>query len=187
MMGLKGTGRYNSSDSSFVKSFDDTAERDAAIKEEIRNRIHNLGPNGIIELLTTKGVVCFGDGTYGLSDFLDDKPKNDTVLHQFILYSGEHYNIYKHLCTGVLLALYLLLIASGVQEVFAVNSRTLRILAPRVAIWGLLLFLISWEASGRYSSNYIPLIFISSLLGLETFSRALHCAKRRFLLAWRGK
>ena len=41
-------------------------------------RIKELGVSGLFKLWTNKAVICFGDGTYALSDFLDDTPANET-------------------------------------------------------------------------------------------------------------
>lgn len=180
MMGLSHNGFYNNSDYTFTRSFSDKAEQDAALKTEIRNRIAAWGPSGMVRLLTTKGDICFGDGTYGLNDCYR-RGISETPLWEILLRDGAYYSVYQHICTGVLLALYLLMIASGYQELFAIKSKSFRHIAPRLAVFGLLLFLLCWEARWRYFSNYIPLIFISALLGMESVSKAAGRAGRRLM------
>lgn len=170
MMGLKGDGMYNPGDYEYTRSFDDKDEQTAALLDEIRTRIKDRGFNGMVELLTTKGDICFGDGTYGLSDCLGGTAVRETWLHKLLLRDGEYYNIYQHICAGVLLALYVLMIVSALREVFRPDSQTLRFLVPRLAVFGLLIFLICWEARWRYFSSFIPLIFVSALPGIEPFS-----------------
>lgn len=53
-------------------------------------------------LNSKKLYKVFGDGTLGISDFLDDMPQNDTKLHEYILYDGSHYNVYSLLCNSFL-------------------------------------------------------------------------------------
>ena len=185
MMGLAGSGAYNSQDYAFTRSFEDLAERDAALKQRILERIQALGPSGIVHLFTRKSDICFGDGTYGLSDCLGGRRERDTFLHSFLLSEGEHYELYRHLCMGALLAMYLLMIVSAIQEVFRADSPSLYQITPRLAVFGLLLFLLWWEARWRYFSNYIPMIFLSALLGMDAFSRATELAGKRLLRAWR--
>lgn len=169
MMGLKGNGGYNPEDYEFTRSFTNRREQNKALLGEIGNRIKALGAGGMSELLTKKGERCFGDGTYALSDFLDDTPKNNTFLHKYVLYAGEKYKQYSHICEGVLMAIFILMICSGFQEVLLKEKRFSEFLAPRVAVFGILLFLIFWEVSGRYFSNFIPMIFISALMGMDYF------------------
>ena len=179
MMGLKGDGMYNPGDYEYTRFFDDKDEQTAALLDEIRTRIKDRGFNGMVELLTTKGDICFGDGTYGLSDCLGGTAVRETWLHKLLLRDGEYYNIYQHICAGVLLALYVLMIVSALREVFRPDSQTLRFLVPRLAVFGLLLFLICWEARWRYFSSFIPLIFVSALPGIEPFSILLRKAWAR--------
>lgn len=170
MMGLTGNGMYNPSDYEFTRSFTDREEQSAALKEEIKRRIRDLGPEGLVSLLTTKGNILFGDGTYGLSDCLGGEPLGETSLREWLLSGGEYNETYRHICTGVLLALYILMILSGFRDAFSSHNITFSAFAPRLALFGLLLFLICWEARWRYFSNYIPLVFISALPGLNAFT-----------------
>lgn len=170
MMGLTGYGMYNPSDYEFTRSFSDPQEQDAAIKAEIKSRMQNLGAGGLVSLLTTKGEICFGDGTYGLSYCLNGEDMRETKLRDWLLFDGTHHDMYRHICTGVLLALYILTIAGAARDASGVMSNTFFVMIPRLAMFGILLFFICWEAHGRYISNFIPLIFISALLGLSNRS-----------------
>ena len=181
MMGLKGDGMYNPGDYEFTRSFDDKEEQKAALLDEIGIRIKDRGFHGMVSLFTTKSEICFGDGTYGLSDCLGGIRDHDSKLHAWILSEGRHYSVYKHVCTGVLLALYVLVIVSGLQEVLCTGSDSFQYLAPRLAVFGLLLFLMCWEARWRYFSSFIPMIFVSALLGMDTFSNLLQRIRCRMI------
>ena len=94
-------------------------------------------------------------------------------MHALLVNNGEHRDVYKHICTGVLIALYVMIIASCVLDV--TGKRTARdLFAPRLALFGLMLFLLFWEARWRYFSNYMPMIIVLAIAGLESiFNRSL--------------
>lgn len=176
MMGLKGDGGYNGEDYQFTRSFATTEERDAALVEEIGKRLEELGPSGVYKLFWTKTTKNFSSGTFNQSDFLDDGPVNENVLHSYLLYSGEDYQAYRGLCQTVFLAALALMAISGLWEVFGKREEedsTRQNLAPRLAVFGVLLFFACWETSARYITNFVPLIFISAALGIDRWSAAL--------------
>ena len=173
MMGLKGNGIYNGEDYEFTRSFKDPDERRAAIKQEIKRRIAERGFIGMVELLTEKADITFGDGTYGLSDFLCFREKNTSVLHEYLVKGEKNYKTYSNITTGALLAVYILIIAGGAYEVFSTESKTRELLVPRLALLGLFIFLLCWEARWRYFSNYIPIIFLSAVIALGGISTAI--------------
>ncbi len=189
MMGLTGDGIFNGADVDFVRSFEDPKEKSKAVQEEIKNRIRTLGFDGMVRLLTVKGDICFGDGTYGLSDLLGCGTRDGTSnwLQNIVVKEMEFYPYYMHICTGILLALYVFMLASGVHELMDSKSRSFFCLAPRLAVFGLLLFLICWEARWRYFSNYVPMIFLSALPGVEPFTQAVNKTVKKVSAYWRQK
>lgn len=111
--------------------------------------------------------LCFGDGTYALSDYLDDAPAHAVALHQYILYAGANYRGYQYLTTGILLAVYFFLLWGAAKCLRQkAGSRALSELAPRLAALGLLVFLLFWETSGRYFTNFVPLMLVCAVLSL---------------------
>jgi len=165
MMGHWGMGGYNSTDYEFTRSFADKELQQQALLTEIGNRLRTLGPGGLWNLYTFKLAYDFGDGTYALSDFLDDGPHIERYAHRYVLYAGENYAQYRYVCTGVLMAAYLLAFAGAALSLR--KGHAIRILAPRLALGGLAVFLCLWETSGRYFSNYVPFILLLAGLGLE--------------------
>ncbi len=178
MMGLKGNGGYNPEDYTFTRSFSDPEERDAAIRREIKERLSQMGLPGYLELLQKKTVADLGDGTYALSDFLDDGPVNHTALHDYILYAGPNYGSYRALCQGIFYLVYLLMLAGGVCGLLDYRRGKRWDLAggsqapfvPPIAFLGLWMFLMFWEASGRYFSNYISILLLCAMLGVSAIA-----------------
>lgn len=166
MMGLKGNGTYNGEDMSFVRSFDSVEDRDTAIKQEIVDRIETYGLSGMFNLIENKTQRCFGDGTLGLSDFLDDSPEKETVFHQFITYDGDYYFIYRTLCHGTFMAILILMLLSGVECVINTKSNNYTSIAPKAAFLGIWLFLMMWESTARYFSNFISMMIVVATMGM---------------------
>ncbi|WP_010243149.1 glycosyltransferase family 39 protein [Acetivibrio cellulolyticus] len=184
MMGLKGTGGYNPDDYNFTRSFSDPDERRKATIEEIKNRVKDYGADGMFKFLTQKGVKCLGDGTLGFDDFLADRPDRN-FLHKYILSDGEKYDLYRHICEAVLFTIMFFMIFPALQFIFgkekySANKKSLTPnsgkgendyinLAPMLAVFGILLFLLAWEANRRYFSNFIPVFIICATLGIDYF------------------
>lgn len=177
MMGLKSPGGYNPEDYVFTRSLSPDM-RNEQLLQEIKNRFQSLGPDGTIHLLSRKAVTCFGDGTYALSDFLDDDPTHSLFIHKFILYASPYYMIYKEITTTVLLTFYALMCLGSIATLG--NKTICSYLAPRVAVFGIFLFLLFWEASGRYFTNFIPMILISATFAMQSIPLHHH-EKRSFL------
>ncbi len=165
MMGLKNEGRYNGEDYVFTRSFESTQERDRAIIEEIKNRVNNLGVSGLWRLWLIKTNTVFSDGTFGISDFLDDSPKNDLPIHDVVLYSGEHYFLYKAICDGVLLLMIILSVTGAI--ILLRKKRFDSTLILYLSLIGIMVFLSMWEVSGRYSTNFMPFIVITATLAVR--------------------
>lgn len=172
MMSLEGDGRYNPEDYEFTRSFDNAEERDKAILERIGERLNSKGPVGAALLAYNKSIVLFGDPTYGQSDFLDDNPVHKTWLHSFLLYDGEHYALYKYICSGIFFAMLVFTAAAGFSGFVSAGRRFCAML-PLLCIFGALLFFSAWEVSGRYVTNFVPLIIIGAVSGIESSGNML--------------
>lgn len=214
MMGLKGNGMYNPEDYEFTRSFDDPTERDAALSAEIRQRARDLGPSGLYRLFWTKTLVTFGSGTYAQSSLLDDNVVSPTRLHDFLLEDGESHETYRAACYVIWVALLMLAAVSSLQEVLparrdhrkgkatkkragpACNDNctggkaarsTWNDLAPRTAVFGLLIFFACWETNGRLITNYIPVVVICSVMGVSGFTTLLRRTVKTTSRAFRSR
>lgn len=178
MMGLKGNGGYNGEDYVFTRSFSDPAERNAAIWQEIRNRIAALKLAGLLELWAAKELVCFGDGTFALSSFLDDTPLTQNFLRQIVMEDGGLYPVYRHLCEAGFLSVLLLAVVSAYRDIQ--KRESVRILAPRLAVMGLFLFFLIWETNGRLVLNFLPVFFLAAVPGAQAVAQGLNACGNFF-------
>ncbi len=164
MMGMQNNGYYNPEDYEYTRSFS-SEERSEACLRKAKERVRDMGIGGLTELFMNKILVCFGDGTYALSDFLDDSPDKESWLHKYILYEGEKYSSYQHFATGMLLMVYFFMLAGAVDcLVGRADDGEWEILAPRLACLGILSFLMLWETSGRYFTNFVPMMLVCGVL-----------------------
>lgn len=177
MMALNERGAFSLNDLKLTMSIQDPDERRIKTEEKIRERIDKLGTSGILKLVQTKSVRSFGDGTYALSDFLDDRPKNSTTLHKALLYNGARYQTYQHICGGIFFGILAFMAISGLKNVFS-RQRSAYCFIPQLSVFGIWLFLMMWETTGRYMINYIPMMIISASSGMQTFYAAVKKAKK---------
>lgn len=166
MMSLSGTGGYNPWDYEFTRSFADAGERDKALRGEIIRRIGDLGPRGLAELFYSKAITSFGDGTYAQSDFLDDNPVRESGLHGILLYDGERYDVYKHLSGGAFFGIQALMLL-GAWGAALPKKKGGACFVPHLCVFGVMLFLLFWEVSGRYVTNFIPMMMLAAASGLN--------------------
>ncbi len=183
MMGLDGWGGYNGEDYKFTKSLEDPSERAEAIEKRIAERVKNLGATGFFELFDSKLDLVWNDGTYGLSDCLGCPHDSDNFLHEFLAKrDSAPREVYKHICTAVLAAMYLLLLFSCVSDIFS-NGQSVQLLAPRLALLGVFLFFLVWEARWRYFSSYVPIVMLCAVTGLESVSAELASLREKCRLS----
>lgn len=166
MMGLKGRGMYNAQDFEFTYGFTDEEERADAIREEIVYRIKERGLGGMLKLFADKTVIDYGEGTLGLSDYLDDNPQKESFFHKYVLYDGQYYSLYRAYCSTILLVILFyfwafLLRAKDIQKGPASE------LMIAVGFIGIFMLLMLWESSYRYFTNYTPLLMIGAVSGIE--------------------
>ncbi len=172
MMGMQNSGYYNPEDYEYTRSYS-SEERSGACLSKIKERVHDMGISGMTGLFMNKILVCFGDGTFALSDFLDDSPKKESWLHKYILYDGKKYSSYLHFSTGMLLMVYFFMLTGAVGCLRgSMDGGGWEILAPRLACLGILSFLMLWETSGRYFTNFVPLMLVCGVLTFGRESKA---------------
>ena len=167
MMGLKDDGQYNGEDFSFSFSQPTLEIRKNAIAEEIRQRVSDMGPLGLLGLFGRKLSISFASGTFKQHDFFHLQPQNQTALHDIVARSdAKHFDAYNHISTAMLLALIVLGLAGAYKML-----RKPGFCAPYIALVGLALFLLIWETNNRYTLNHLPVIMVCAVMGLKTLSQ----------------
>lgn len=184
MMGLKGNGGYNAEDYAYTRSFADPDERIAADKQVIRERLADYGFGGYLAFLYQKGVVTLGDGTYQVESFLDDNPRYATLLHAAAIGTGPANRAFSLVCQGFHLLLLSLFVLGCLYDGLLGTPRgeeRARQIVPRLSFFGLLLFLLIWETSPRYLVNFLPLLLIGAVQGVDPLKMAVRHRKAHFV------
>jgi hypothetical protein len=164
MMGLEGNGAYNGSDYQYTYSFADPKQRVDANLEMIKTRLKNYGFWGYLEFATRKEVFSFGSGMYGVYEILDDNPLQQSSLHDFVVESGKYFFVFKNTAQAYHVFLFVLIIFSLFYDLFFKSQKISSSFLPRMAMSGMFLFLLMWEACSRYIINYIPIYAICAAL-----------------------
>ena len=147
----------------YTMSFDDPAERDAALLQQVIDRVYYLRyPNRLLHMMSRKNLSTFGDGTFGLSALIEaDEHEPDNPLKQIVFSQGVLNRAYVHLCGGLFLAQMLLACLACAQAIRARDASS----APLfIALLGMFLFLCMWETQPRYFFQYQPLLLCAAAL-----------------------
>lgn len=171
-MSAHGSGLYDPYDYEAAKARPDKQARKEADIEIIKKRYNENGIGGTLKLWSGKLMRDFGNGTFSASDFLDDSPAYDTAVQQTVLKEGRYYNIFANLCQGIYIG-FMLLAAAGIIK-GALCGQT-KAFMPALCLFGLAVFLMFWEASARYVTNFLPVMLLclaGSLYSLPVSKKA---------------
>lgn len=131
-----------------------------SIFTRMKDRIYTLRyPNRLVLAALRKNANVVGDGTYGMTEMLDDYPIRENVVSSYVLEGRPHYKAYSMLYTGILGAQLLL---SSVGGALAIRRRDLRTAMLSVAMFGILLFLMLWESRSRYLFGFMLVLLMLS-------------------------
>lgn len=169
MMGLSGDGGYNDDDYQLtLASAPDKAGRDAFARGEILRRVEEMGPAGLAQHLAAKLSYTWGDGTCYAPMKLDIAPVRATPLQGYCIQGLPHTGRTVYVSTGLQLALLGFAVWGAVR---GIRRRDYRPAFVQMAVLGLGLFLLVWEARSRYIVSFLPLAALCGVWGLWPASR----------------
>ena len=143
----------------------------ASILTRMKDRVYTLRyPNRLITAALRKNAAEWGDGTFGMTEMLDDGPVRENAVSSFVLEGRAHYALYGALCTGVFAAHMALCVAGCLIDL---KKRDPRAAALAVAMFGIMLFLMFWEARSRYVFPFVPVLLLLSARGQTLAADAL--------------
>ena len=135
----------------------------ASIYSRMKDKIYTLRyPNRLISAALHKDSSFMGDGTYGMTEMLDDGPVRENVVSSFVLEGRAHYGAYGALTTGIWLAQLTLALAACVRDI---RRRDVSGAMLYVAFFGATLFLMLWEARSRYLFGFVPVLLLLAARG----------------------
>ena len=131
-----------------------------SIYSRMKDRIYTLRyPNRLILATLRKNSAIIGDGTFGMTETLDDDPKRFNTVSSFVLSFGRHYRLYSAVCTGIFMA-HMVFAALGCLH--DIRARDTHLAMLYVSMFGILLFLMFWEARSRYMFGFVPVLLLLS-------------------------
>ncbi len=147
----------------FTTSFDDPAERDAALKQEFIDRIYYLRyPNRLLNMMSRKNYATFGSGAFGLNVLIEaDEPAANNLVKQVIFRRGKLYTAYEYLCTALFLSHMLLACLSCAQQI---RRRQTDGAPLMIALIGAFIILSIWETNSRYFFQFEMVLLCAAAL-----------------------
>lgn len=165
MMGLTGNGGFNESEADFTTSFPtEEAKKNAnirVIKERLKKYWNN---HTIIQFYTNKLTYTWGDGTFFAAEKLQREPKYTTIASKYV-YGEEKWYYYGFAQAEWLVALILIAIGIVLRPYLTYKQRDLQLLSL-ISTAGILILLLIWETRSRYLVNLLPVILISTYIGI---------------------
>ena len=140
-----------------------------SIYTRMKDRIYTLRyPNRLLAAMMRKNAAAMGDGTFGLSEMLDDNPVRENGVSAFVLAGRPYYPVYSAVCTGVYLAGLLLALCGCARDL---RRRDTGAAMLYIAAFGVMLFLLIWEARSRYFFNFVPVFLMLCALSAVSIGK----------------
>ena len=129
-----------------------------SILTRMKDRIYTLRyPDRLITAALAKNANALGDGAFGMTEMLDDGPVRRNLVSEFVLEDGRYFKKTRSACTGVWMAVVALALAGCLRDI---RRRDTRAAMVYIAMFGMMLFLMIWEARGRYVFGFVPVMML---------------------------
>lgn len=175
MLGLNDEtgGVYSREDANFSGSFDTAKERNEADIKVAGERLNSLGAFGLGRLAVRKILTNYYNGTFcwgGEGEFFVGimEPRNLPLSDFFrgIYYSGDYSDVGKYydIWSNFEQMIWLAILFVGIFAIFGLKSPEKSVIA--LAVIGLTIFEIIFEARARYLYTYAPFYIILAVYGV---------------------
>lgn len=176
MMGLGKSGGYDQNDVDFTKSFDTYDAKSDATIAKIKDRIADRGILGTAKhLLITKTARTWGNDNLAGSDYTNRGTlKTDTLAYE-VLTLGGHKQFIREIYTGI----YHIFMIVGILLAAISALRKKKedpLLFVRIAVFGVILFMMLWECNSRYLLIVSPLLL---LCGYDGWLNSIQWIKKK--------
>lgn len=186
MMGLNPdtNGGFLEKDVVYTSSYAED-KRTQADMDMIQKRLEDYGPVGLLEHLEKKLLTDYGDGTWAwgaegnfYTELLENKNQGmSPFLKSVYYYNGDRYTYF---CSYSQMVWMLLLSGCFFAFIFWKKDRSEKAFTIMLALIGLTLFELIFEARARYLYCYVPLYVLLGSWGLEHFYQFM-----RYTIKWR--
>lgn len=182
MMGLKGNGGYNEEDFQYTKSFKTKEEKTTANIAEIQNRISNIVETKNFKFIMNKFLYVWGDGTYFCLNKVVYK-FGDTKTALIHFQDSWKVKTYLNLAQIRHISMLLLILISYfifIKRKNGDNKKDVEIIS-KLIIMGMVTFFMIWEARSRYLVNFIPILIICEIYGIDNIINKFELRKIKML------
>lgn len=161
-------GIFDPEDAEFSQGFATNRERDEADMKRAAERVRNAGAAGLLELAIHKTLINYNDGTFAWwvegaffgDRYTDTDNAPSRLLRELYYRDGKYYKLFHTVMQMLWLAALLL-------GALAAKCRDRRIAVLMLAIIGLTLFELLFEARARYLFAYAPIYIMLASAGLN--------------------
>lgn len=181
MMGLNGNGGYNEEDFQYTKSFKTKEEKTSANISEIKNRVNNIIETKNLKFVVTKFLYTWGDGTYFCLNKVVYK-FGDTKTALIHFQDSWKVKTYLSLVQIRHISMLLLILISYFVCIKRKdnNEEDVEIIS-KLIILGVVAFFMIWEARSRYLINFIPILIICEIYGIDNLINKFESRKIKLL------
>ena len=172
--GVSFVGAYDVDDYAFTFKTEPEKRMQKNI-DEIGKRLKKHGMIGYPKFLYDKLQFTWNDGNYYGSALIGADPVRNHNLARDIYNSGGKYNDYLVITQdGVAIYLYLMFVLISFSYL---KNKKNKCHVALLAVFGLLVFLLLWEASPKYLLHYLPVFVVLGVYGTQIWTSWLENKK----------
>lgn len=134
------------------------------------------------EHLRKKASYNFANGNLGASAFLNVEQNDGTLIWEMFSPWGKYYWRTSQYCFCYLVAMYVLLLLGMLfvfRDVITDRKPSTVLMICNLGFFGIVVFLMFWEASGRQLYNQMPGILLGGVLSIDYFWKNLSIKPRK--------
>ena len=134
------------------------------------------------EHLRKKASYNFANGNLGASAFLNVEQNDQTLIWEMFSPWGSYYWRTSQLCYCYLVSVYVLLwigMLFSLRNVIRRQNPPSLLMICQLGFFGIVVFLMLWEASGRQLYNQMPGILLGGVLSIDYFWKNLSIKPRK--------
>ncbi len=181
MMGL-GYGGFSQDDVDFTASFNTYDKRKEATINEAKKRVKDYGAKGFLKhTFHDKVIRTFDSPTLAGSDYAGRKPLYpNNILSRLFTDHGDLFSFGSIPCRIYYIFMMLGVLFSAIEGVRKKKSESNQmLLAGRIAIFGIFLFMLIWECNSRYLLVFTPILILLCADGLSFFTNIFKRTKNK--------
>ena len=159
-IGIKGNGGYidNQYYSEHLNTIYGMQQKEEWSRQYIKENIRQFWNS---DHIVQKVRYNFANGGLGCSIFVQNLDTKH-ILHRLMHYDGSYYWRYSMLTTAYMYSVYSLILIGAIIQLFNKKKENACLKVPLITIFGLMLYLMLFEANNRQLYNHLPLLALGA-------------------------